>query len=600
MTATAARTPPAAGQEPAAAEENDLLRFIACGSVDDGKSSLIGRLLRDDEPPYDDRRTAIDVAWRFFETTRRRFVVADAPGHEQYTRDMAAAASGADLAVILVDARNGILRQTHRHATIAHLMGIRHVVLAVNKMDLMDWWDECFAVIEDEFLEFAESLGMEHVTCIPVSALTGANISVRTADMPWYQGPTLMEYLDTVAIDRRAAAEFRLPVQWVNRADSGFRGFSGAVASGGVAVGDRIAALPSRKEAQVARIVSYHGDLPKASAGEAVTLVLDREVDVSRGDVLVAAGDRTMEVTEQLRAHLVWVGEAPLIPGRPYVIRMGTATAGARVTEIKHRLDVETQAHVVAKTMELNDIGVAVLTLDRPLPFDTYAANRATGSFILIDRYSNATVAAGMIDHAMRRATNVVWHTMSVDKTVRAAQKDQKPACIWFTGLSGSGKSTVANLVDRRLTAENHHTYTLDGDNVRHGLNSDLGFTEGDRVENIRRIAEVAKLMVDAGLIVLVCAISPYRRDREMVRQFFEPGEFVEVFVDTPLAECEARDPKGLYKKARQGQIPNFTGISAPYETPAEPEIRLDGVRPAEALAEQVFEFSLRQSEPEK
>jgi bifunctional enzyme CysN/CysC len=506
---------------------------------------------------------------------------------------MATGASSADLAVILVDARNGILRQTHRHATIVHLMGIRHVVLAVNKMDLVDWREESFASIEEEFLAFARALGIEHVACIPVSALTGANISARGAEMPWYRGPTLMDYLDTVEIGRRGTTEFRLPVQWVNRPNADFRGFSGTVAGGGVAVGDRIAVLPSRREARVARIVTYDGDPPAAAAGEAVTLVLDREVDISRGDILVAADDCTMEVAEQLQAHMVWVGEEGLIPGRQYLIRMGACATGAKVTAVKYKLDVATQAHVAAKTMDLNDIGVVTLSLDRPLAFDSYAANRITGSFILIDRYSNATIAAGMIDHGLRRATNVVWHETAVDKQVRAAMKSQKPACLWFTGLSGAGKSTVANLVDKRLTAESYHTYTLDGDNVRHGLNSDLGFTETDRVENIRRIAEVAKLMVDAGLIVLVCAISPYRKDRDMARQCFEDGEFIEVFVDTPLDECEARDPKGLYRKARAGQIPNFTGISAPYEAPVAPELRLNGVLPAEQLAEQVFERGL-------
>lgn len=608
--------------------ERDLLHFITCGSVDDGKSSLIGRMLWDSKLIFDDQRTqlelesktngrsgegkidfsllvdglsaereqgiTIDVAYRFFQTDKRKFIVADTPGHEQYTRNMATGASGADLAVILVDARNGILDQTRRHATIVRLLGINHVILAVNKMDLIGWREDCFREIANAFGDFADHLGIVHVACVPVSALTGANISERSQDMAWYQGPTLLDYLNTVEIDPRAAAEFRMPVQWVNRPNADFRGFSGTIASGSMAVGDSIRVYPSTKDAVVSRIVTFSGDLPMAVAGDAITVVLDRELDISRGDILCESQDDSLEVTDQLQVQIVWVGEEALIPGRHYLVKMGTSTTGVKVTNVKYKLDIESQTHVAAQTLELNDVGVVTLSLDRPLAFDSYTKNRITGSLILIDRHTNATIAAGMIEHGLRRATNVVWHEMAVDKSVRAGLKSQRPSCLWFTGLSGSGKSTIANMVDKRLTSENYHTYTLDGDNVRHGLNNDLGFTETDRVENIRRIGEVAKLMVDAGLIVLVCAISPYRNDREMVRELFDDGEFVEIFVDTPLEECEARDPKGLYKKARQGEIPNFTGISAPYEPPASPEILLDGEQAVEDLTEKIFDTVLR------
>lgn len=628
MTFVAAPTKLKAGEGQASQSERDLLHFITCGSVDDGKSSLIGRMLWDSKLIFDDQRAqleldskangragkgeidfsllvdglsaereqgiTIDVAYRFFQTDKRKFIVADTPGHEQYTRNMATGASGAELAVILVDARNGILSQTRRHATIVRLLGINHVVLAVNKMDLMGWREDCFTDIANAFGEFADGLGIEDVACIPVSALTGANISNSCEEMPWYQGPPLLEYLNTVDIDPHAAAEFRMPVQWVNRPDADFRGFSGTIASGSVAVGDRIRVYPSLKEAKISRIVTFGGDLPIAVSGSAITAVLDREVDISRGDILSSADDDSLEVTEQFQAQIVWVGEEALIPGRHYLIKLGASTTGAKVTTVKYKIDVESQTHVAAQTIELNDVGVVTLLLDRPLAFDSYETNRITGSFILIDRYSNATIAAGMIEHGLRRATNVVWHEMTINKDVRASLKSQKPSCLWFTGLSGAGKSTIANMVDKRLTSENYHTYTLDGDNVRHGLNNDLGFTETDRVENIRRIGEVAKLMVDAGLIVLVCAISPYRNDREMVREFFDDEEFVEVFVDTSLEECEARDPKGLYKKARQGEIPNFTGISAPYEPPTSAEIHLNGEKSIEALAEQVFDTVLQ------
>lgn len=606
-----------------AQDSKDMLRFITCGSVDDGKSTLIGRLLWDSNLLHVDQRASleresqaigragegaidfsllvdglsaereqgitIDVAYRFFQTEKRKFIVADTPGHEQYTRNMATGASTAELAIILVDARAGILAQTRRHATIVHLMGIQHVILAVNKMDIVGWDEARFNDIEQDFVRMANGLGITHTECLPLSALTGDNIRTKSEAMPWYTGPTLMDFLETVQIDAVKDTAFRFPVQWVNRPNLDFRGFSGTVAGGAIQTGDKIIALPSYKEAVVARIVTQDGDLPMARAGDAVTITLDREIDVSRGDVLVAANDKTMSVADQLQAHLVWVAEDRLLPGRPYQLRLGTATTNAKITGIKYKFDIQNQAHVSAKSLALNDVGVATLSLDSALPFDSYATNRSTGSFILVDRHSNATVAAGMIDYALRRATNVVWHNTEVNKEVRANLKGQQPACLWFTGLSGSGKSTVANMVDKRLTSEDRHTYILDGDNVRYGLNRDLGFTEADRIENIRRIAEVAKLMVDAGLIVLVCAISPYRRDREIARELFDDGEFVEIFVDTPLEECEARDPKGLYKKARDGQIPNFTGISAPYERPEAPEVHLSGTKPVDILVDEIF-----------
>jgi bifunctional enzyme CysN/CysC len=533
----------------------------------------------------------IDVAYRFFQTERRKFIVGDTPGHAQYTRKMATAASTADMAVILIDARHGVVTQTRRHATIVALMGIRHVLMVANKIDLVGFDEGRFNDIATAFGAVAGELGIAEVGAVPVSALHGDNVSTRSDRMGWYDGPTFMDYLDGVQIAPGAASPFRFPVQWVNRPDPDFRGYSGTVRGGSVRVGDAVRIWPSQTGAEIARIVTFDGEMEEAFAGDAVTLVLDRDVDVSRGDVLTAAEDGAMALADQFQADLVWVGEEPMVPHRRYVVRLGTATTGGQITQVKHRLDVDNHlAHIAARTLSLNDIGVATLALDRALPFDRYKDNRDTGAFTLIDPYTNATLAAGMIEHPLRRATNVVWHETSVDKALRAQLKAQRPACLWFTGLSGSGKSTVANLLDQRLAAGGAHTYVLDGDNVRHGLNNDLGFTEADRVENIRRIAEVAKLMVDAGLIVIVCAISPYQRDREMARALFEEGEFIEVFVDTPLAECEARDPKDLYRKARAGLIPNFTGISAPYETPETPEVHLDGVSAPEDLVEQVLQ----------
>jgi bifunctional enzyme CysN/CysC len=590
-------------------ETKDLLRFITCGSVDDGKSTLIGRLLHDTKLILDDQVSAlesdsrrhgtqgeaidfallvdglaaereqgitIDVAYRFFATDRRKFIVADCPGHEQYTRNMATGASTADLAVVLVDARKGLLTQTRRHSYIVSLLGIGHVVLAVNKMDLVGYDQATFEAIADEYRALAASLGIGEVTAIPLSALQGDNLLARSAAMPWYRGPALLEHLETVQVARDAAdIGFRMPVQWVCRPDQDFRGFAGTVAAGRVAPGDAIAVLPSGQRSRIARVVAAEGDLAHADAGRAVVLTLEDEIDASRGDVIATAA-RAPEIADQFAAHLLWMGDRPLLPGRPYWLRIGTREVGAQVTEIKHRVDVNTQEELAAKSLELNEVGYCNLYLDQAVAFEAYADNRELGAFILIDRQDNATVAAGTIDFALRRAGNIHWQRLDVDKAERARIKHQRPRCLWFTGLSGAGKSTIANLVEKRLTALGRHTYILDGDNVRHGLNKDLGFTDADRVENIRRVAEVAKLMVDAGLIVLVSFISPFRAERRMARALFAEGEFVEVHVDTPLAVAEERDVKGLYAKARAGELRNFTGIDSPYEPPESPEVVLD------------------------
>jgi bifunctional enzyme CysN/CysC len=604
--------------------EKTLLRLITCGSVDDGKSTLIGRMLWEKgQLPADERISlelesraigragpgkidysllvdglsaereqgiTIDVAYRYFQTERRKFIVADTPGHTQYTRNMATASSGADLAVILVDARHGIQNQTRRHTTICSLMGIRHILMVANKMDLVNFDEEQFQKIRTEFLSLTNTLNIPHVECIPMSALEGDNISVQSPNMPWYTGETFMDYLDTAEVAPSSTQTFRFPVQWVNRPNPTFRGFSGTVRGGSVRVGDAIRVWPSQTDAEITRIVTYDNDLEEAYSGDAVTLVIDREVDISRGDIITTFADDSIALVDQFQANLVWVGSEPMIPGRRYLVRLGTARTAGQVTALKYRLDMDTLSHTAARSLELNDVGVVTLMLDRALPLDRYADNRDTGSLVLIDPYTNETLAAGTIEHPLRRASNIVWHEMSVDKNMRAQIKAQTPSCIWFTGLSGSGKSTIANFLEKRLVSSGAHTYVLDGDNVRHGLNNDLGFTEADRVENIRRVAEVAKLMVDAGLIVIVCAISPYHRDREMARSLFEENEFIEVLVDTPLEECEKRDPKGLYKMARGGEIPNFTGISAPYERPEAPEVLLDGVSPLGDLVSQVIE----------
>ncbi|GGY14521.1 adenylyl-sulfate kinase [Rhodanobacter panaciterrae] len=599
-----------------------LLRFITCGSVDDGKSSLLGRLLYDAGMLPDDQLAAlardsrrqhadasdvldfslltdgldaerqqgitIDVAYRYFHTARRSFIVADCPGHEQYTRNMATGASNAELAVVLVDARKGVLPQTRRHTYICGLLGIRQVVLAVNKMDLVDYDPVVYAAIAAQYRVLAQEMGIVEVHCLPVVALTGDNVGARSSRMPWYQGDSLLELLEKVEVTPFRAADFRMPVQWVNRPDHAFRGYAGTICGGRVSCGDEVIVQPGGQSAHIERIVSADGDLPSAADGQAVTLCLDREIDVSRGDV-IADALRPAPVSDQFTCHLLWMGDATLLPNRTYWLKIGTRTVNARVMSIKYKVDVNSQAKLAARHLSLNEVGYCTLGLDDEIAFEAYASNRTLGGFILIDRQSNATVACGMLDFALGRSANVHWQHVDIDRTVRAASKGQHPLCLWFTGLSGAGKSTIANLVERRLHALGYHTYLLDGDNVRHGINKDLGFTPEDRVENIRRIAEVAHLMVDAGLIVLVSAISPYRSERQSARELFDKAEFMEVFVDTPLEECERRDVKGLYRKARAGTIRNFTGIDAPYERPEAPDIHLlsNGER-AEQLAEQV------------
>lgn len=594
------------------------LRFITCGSVDDGKSTLIGRLLHESKSIFDDQMTAlasdsrqfgtqgekidfallvdglqaereqgitIDVAYRFFATDKRRFIVADTPGHEQYTRNMATGASTADLAIILIDARKGVLTQTRRHSRIVAMMGIRQVILAVNKMDLVAFDPAVFAGIVAEFHEFAKNFGFTVVQAIPLSALDGDNIMTSSPQTPWYDGPSLMDYLDNVDVVSVASAmtgDFRLPVQWVNRPNLDFRGFCGRIAQGAVRPGDAVRILPSGVMSRVKEIVVKSGSQDRASAGESVTLTLCDEVDVSRGDMIAAAANPP-QVSDQFEVRLLWMSEKPLVAGRPYLLKMHSKEVTATVTTIKYREDVNSGAHLAAKSLALNEIAVVNLSTSQPVAFEPYSQNRILGGLILIDKFTYETVGAGMIDFALRRATNIHWQSLEVNQEARAAIKHQQPSCIWFTGLSGSGKSTIANLLEKRLLSEGRHTYLLDGDNVRHGLNRDLGFTEADRVENIRRIAEVAKLMVDAGLIVLVSFISPYRAERRMARELFPAGEFIEVFVDTPLEECERRDPKGLYAKARRGELKNFTGIDSSYEAPENPEIHL---RSSELAAE--------------
>ena len=604
-------------------EHKGLLRFITCGSVDDGKSTLIGRLLYESKLIFEDQLTqlaadsrrvgtrggeldfallvdglaaereqgiTIDVAYRFFSTERRKFIVADTPGHEQYTRNMVTGASTADLAVILVDARKGVLTQTRRHSFLVQLLGITRVVLAVNKMDLVGHSRSRFAEIVADYRAFAGRIGLTDITPIPLSAVHGDNMIVHGSNMPWYQGPTLLQHLEAVEVDAaRADGPFRLPVQWVNRPNAEFRGFAGLIASGSVRTGDRIRVLPSGRESRIARIVIADGDLQTAVAGQSVTLTLDSEVDVSRGDVL-AAGDAPPQVASQFEATIVWLHEEPMLQGRAYLMKAGTRTLSATIAPLKHLVNVNTLEHTAAERLELNDIGVCELLLDRPIPFEPYTASRALGGFILIDRLTNDTVGAGLISFALRRSENVHWQALDVDKQVRSRQKGQQACVLWLTGLSGAGKSTIANRVEQRLTAAGRHTYLLDGDNVRHGLNKDLGFTAQDRVENIRRVAEVARLMVDAGLIVLVSFISPFRSERRMARELFAAGEFFEIFIDTPLAEAERRDVKGLYRKARRGELKNFTGIDSPYEAPEHAEIHIDTTAmSADAAAELII-----------
>ncbi len=605
-------------------QAKSLLRFITCGSVDDGKSSLIGRLLYDSKMIFEDQFAAlkddskrvgtrggdidfallvdglaaereqgitIDVAYRFFTTEKRKFIVADTPGHEQYTRNMVTGASTADLAVILIDARKGVLTQTRRHSYLAALLGIRHIVVAVNKMDLVEYSQEIFSKIEQDYRRFADQIKIAAVTCIPVSAVVGDNITTRSARTPWYQGPGLLEHLESVEVpDPAKGGAFRMPVQWVNRPNAEFRGFAGLIASGAVRPGDALRVLPSGRTSTVARVFSGEGEASQGVAGESVTLTLADEIDVSRGDVLAAAAEPP-PVANQFEATIVWMHDEPLLQGRSYLLKLGTKTVMATVSPIKYRVNVNTLEHLAAKKLDLNDIGICGLEVSSAIAFESYRDNRVLGGFILIDRLTNNTVGAGLLHFALRRSQNVHWQALDVNKVARARLSHQKPCVLWFTGLSGAGKSTIANLVEKQLHAHGRQTYLLDGDNVRHGLNKDLGFTDEDRVENIRRVAEVARLMVDAGLIVMVSFISPFRSERRMARSLLEAGEFIEVFVDTPLAQAEARDVKGLYKKARRGELKNFTGIDSPYEAPENPELHLNTVRlTPEAAAVRVIE----------
>ena len=593
-------------------EHKTLLRFITCGSVDDGKSTLIGRLLYEAKALLEDQMTAleadskksgtqgdqldfallvdglsaereqgitIDVAYRFFSTDKRKFIVADTPGHEQYTRNMITGASTADVAIILVDARRGLLTQTFRHSYLVSLIGIKHVVLAVNKLDMVDYAQGTFEEIDRAYRAFAEKLGFTAIQSIPLSALKGDNMTELSANTPWYSGPSLMHYLETVDIGGDSnEAPFRMPVQWVNRPNLDFRGFSGRVLGGTLKPGDSVRVLPSGTSSTVQRIVTLNGDLELAQRHQSITVTLADEIDISRGDVLVAASDPA-QVSDQFQATLVWMDANEMLPGRPYLLKMGASTVSGTFSTPKHLVDVNTLQHLPGKTLQLNDIAVCNLALDRPQPFDAYSQNRDMGSFIVIDRISNLTVGAGMLEFALRRAQNVHWQAVEVDKAARSRLGGHKPVVVWLTGLSGTGKSTIANLVEQQLHALGVRTYLLDGDNVRHGLNKDLGFTAADRVENIRRIGEVSRLMVDAGLVVISAFISPFRAERELARSLVEESEFIEVFVDTPLAVVEERDPKGLYKKARQGTLKNFTGIDSPYEVPLTPEVYIDTTR---------------------
>ncbi|WP_333571435.1 sulfate adenylyltransferase subunit CysN [Sphingomonas sp.] len=606
-------------------QQKSMLRFLTCGSVDDGKSTLIGRLLYDSKQIFEDQLSAlendsrrvgtqgqaidfallvdglaaereqgitIDVAYRFFATETRKFIVADTPGHEQYTRNMVTGASTADLAVILIDARKGVLTQTKRHSFLAHLLGIRHLVVAVNKMDLVDYDQGVFDRIVDDYAAFAQSIGIQDFTAIPISGFQGDNVTTRSDATPWFTGPVLLDHLETVEVDADIdrIKPFRMPVQWVNRPNLDFRGFAGLIASGTVRPGDPVRILPSGRTSTVARIVTMNGDKEVAVAGESVTLTLADEVDCSRGDV-IAAADAPPQAADQFKATLVWMDPTELLPGRAYWLKLGTQTVSAVIRAPEHAIDVNTMARAPAKTLALNDIGVAEVVTDRGIVFEPYAESHDLGGFILIDKLTNATVGVGMLDFALRRAQNVHWQAVEITREAHAQQKGQQPRLLWFTGLSGSGKSTIANLVEKKLHALGKHSFLLDGDNVRHGLNRDLGFSDQDRVENIRRIGEVAKLMTDAGLIVLTAFISPFRAERAMVRSLLPHGEFFEIFVDTPIEEAERRDVKGLYKKARAGEIANFTGISSPYEPPLAPEIRIDTTRTTpEEAAEQIVE----------
>lgn len=609
-------------------QNKSLLRFITCGSVDDGKSTLIGRLLYDSKMIFEDQLAqlesdskrmgtqgqeidfallvdglaaereqgiTIDVAYRFFATEKRKFIVADTPGHEQYTRNMVTGASTAELAVILIDARKGILTQTRRHSYLTKLLGIKNIVLAVNKMDLVGYDQATFDQIVADYTAFANSIGVTDFTAIPISGFKGDNITALSDNTKWYTGPTLMQHLENVELDQASdqSGAFRMPVQWVNRPNLDFRGFSGKIAAGSIRPNDEVRILPSGKTSHVARIVTYDGDLGMGVAGQSITLTLKDEVDCSRGQIIVAAKD-PLEVADQFEATVIWMDEADLIPGRSYYLKIGAQTVSATVAQPKYQINVNTLEHTAVKTLDLNAIGVATITTDRAIPFAAYADNRELGGFILVDKITNATVGAGLINFALRRAQNIHWQATDIDRAHHANLKNQKPAVLWMTGLSGSGKSTIANAVEKKLARMNRHTFLLDGDNVRHGLNKDLGFTDADRIENIRRVGEVAKLMTDAGLIVITAFISPFRSERDMVRNMMQPGEFVEVHIDTPLSVAEERDVKGLYAKARAGDLKNFTGIDSPYEAPETPEIRIDTTAMTiEQAADQIIEFLL-------
>ena len=609
-------------------EEKSLLRFITCGSVDDGKSTLIGRMLYESQMLFDDQLSAlksdskkigtqgneidfallvdglaaereqgitIDVAYRFFSTDKRKYIVADTPGHEEYTRNMATGASTADVAIILIDAKQGVLTQTRRHSFIVSMVGVKKVLLAVNKLDLVDYSEEVYRQIVSDYSYFAESaLNIDSITAIPISALLGDNVVERSEKTPWYTGETIMEYLENIEVrNQRKQASFRMPVQWVNRPNSNFRGFSGLIASGETKIGDKVRLHPGGKESSIASIVTWEGELQQASVGQSVTITLNDEIDVSRGDTIAVSTDPCGE-SDQFQSRILWMSDNPMIPGRQYIFKSNTQTTTLTLGKLKHRIDVNTLNHLPAKTLELNEIGVCNISLDKRIAFDPYDDNRTMGGFIVIDRLSNNTVGMGLIDFALRRSENIHWQKMDVSKESRAEQKSQAAKIIWFTGLSGSGKSSIANILEKKLQALGKHTITLDGDNMRHGLNRDLGFTTADRVENIRRVGEVAKLMVNSGLICITSFISPFESERKMARSLVSENEFIEVYIDTPLSVCEERDVKGLYAKARSGEIPNFTGISSPYESPENPEIRIDTTKlSAEEAANQIIEFIL-------
>ena len=609
-------------------EEKSLLRFITCGSVDDGKSTLIGRMLYESQMLFDDQLSAlksdskkigtqgneidfallvdglaaereqgitIDVAYRFFSTDKRKYIVADTPGHEEYTRNMATGASTADVAIILIDAKQGVLTQTRRHSFIVSMVGVKKVLLAVNKLDLVDYSEEVYRQIVSDYSYFAESaLNIDSITAIPISALLGDNVVERSEKTPWYTGETIMEYLENIEVrNQRKQASFRMPVQWVNRPNSNFRGFSGLIASGETKIGDKVRLHPGGKESSIASIVTWEGELQQASVGQSVTITLNDEIDVSRGDTIAVSTDPCGE-SDQFQSRILWMSDNPMIPGRQYIFKSNTQTTTLTLGKLKHRIDVNTLNHLPAKTLELNEIGVCNISLDKRIAFDPYDDNRTMGGFIVIDRLSNNTVGMGLIDFALHRSENIHWQKMDVSKESRAEQKSQAAKIIWFTGLSGSGKSSIANILEKKLQALGKHTITLDGDNMRHGLNRDLGFTTADRVENIRRVGEVAKLMVNSGLICITSFISPFESERKMARSLVSENEFIEVYIDTPLSVCEERDVKGLYAKARSGEIPNFTGISSPYESPENPEIRIDTTKlSAEEAANQIIEFIL-------